>query len=101
MSANDRELATSPHIALQILLIRKLKKEGYYELPDDDPKKKELDEEARKMRKLFVGVLNDIHDRMSRLNPDSYETNGQSDEGGEKLFHELEHLLKELDIIEL
>ena len=53
------------------------------------------------MRKLFVGVLNDIHDRMSRLNPDSYETNGQSDEGGEKLFHELEHLLQELDIIEL
>ena len=50
---------------------------------------------------LFVGVLNDIHDRMSRLNPDSYETNGQSDEGGEKLFHELEHLLQELYIIEL
>ena len=79
----------------------KLKKEGYYKLPDDDPKKKELDKEARKTRKLFVGVLNDIHDRMSRLNPDSYETNGQSDEGGEKLFHELEHLLQELDIIEL
>lgn len=79
----------------------KLKKEGYYKLPDDDPKKKELDKEARKTRKLFVGVLNDIHDRMSRLNPDSYETNGQSDEGGEKLFCELEHLLKELDIIEL
>lgn len=79
----------------------KLKKEGYYKLPDDDPKKKELDKEARKTRKLFVGVLNDIHDRMSRLNPDSYETNGQSDEGGEKLFCELKHLLQELDIIEL
>ena len=79
----------------------KLKKEGYYKLPDDDPKKKELDKEARKTRKLFVGVLNDIHDRMSRLNPNSYETNGQSDEGGEKLFCELEHLLQELDIIKL
>lgn len=79
----------------------KLKKEGYYKLPDDDPKKQELDEEARKTRKLFVGVLNDIHDRMSRLNPNSYETNGQSDEGGEKLFCELEHLLQELDIIKL
>lgn len=88
------------HIAYKYI-DTKLKKEGYYELPDDNPKKKELDEEARKMRKLFVGVLNDIHDRMSRLNPDSYETNGQSDEGGEKLFHELEHLLQELDIIEL
>lgn len=79
----------------------KLKKEGYYKLPDDDPKKKKMDKEARKTRKLFVGVLNDIHDRMSRLNPDSYETNGQSDEGGEKLFCELKHLLQELDIIEL
>jgi len=79
----------------------KLKKEGYYKLPDDDPKKKKLDKEARETRKLFVGVLNDIHDRMSRLNPNSYETNGQSDEGGEKLFCELEHLLQELDIIEL
>ena len=88
------------HIAYKYI-DTKLKKEGYYELPDDDPKKKELDKEARKTRKLFVGVLNDIHDRMSRLNPDSYETNGQSDEGGEKLFHELGHLLQELDIIEL
>ena len=88
------------HIAYKYI-DAKLKKEGYYKLPDDDPKKQELDEEARETRKLFVGVLNDIHDRMSRLNPNSYETNGQSDEGGEKLFHELEHLLKELDIIEL
>ena len=88
------------HIAYKYI-DTKLKKEGYYELSDDDPRKKALDEEARKTRKLFVGVLNDIYDRMSRLNPDSYETNGQSDEGGEKLFHELEHLLQELDIIEL
>ena len=88
------------HIAYKYI-DTKLKKEGYYELSDDDPRKKALDEEARKTRKLFVGVLNDIYDRMSRLNPDSYETNGQSDEGGETLFCELEHLLKELDIIEL
>ena len=88
------------HIAYKYI-DTKLKKEGYYELPDDDLKKKKLDEEARKIRKLFVGVLNDIYDRMNRLNPDSYETNGQSDEGGEKLFCELEHLLQELDVIEL
>ena len=98
LTKNERQRSRTgdiAHIAYKYI-DTKLKKEGYYELPDDDPKKKELDEEARKMRKLFVGVLNDIHDRMSRLNPDSYETNGQSDEGGEKLFHELEHLLKEL-----
>ncbi|MFC2575154.1 MAG: hypothetical protein ACFNUS_03450, partial [Candidatus Saccharimonas sp.] len=88
------------HIAYKYI-DTKLKKEDYYKLPDDDLKKKKLDEKARKMRKLFVGVLNDIYDRMNRLNPDSYETNGQSDEGGEKLFCELEHLLQELDVIEL
>ena len=103
LTKNERQRSRTgdiAHIAYKYI-DTKLKKEGYYGLPDDDPKKKKMDEEARKTRKLFVGVLNDIHDRMSRLNPDSYETNGQSDEGGEKLFHELEHLLKELDIIEL
>ena len=103
LTKNERQRSRTgdiAHIAYKHI-DTKLKKEGYYKLPDDDPKKQELDEEARKTRKLFVGVLNDIHDRMSRLNPNSYETNGQSDEGGEKLFCELEHLLQELDIIKL
>ena len=103
LTKNERQRSRTgdiAHIAYKHI-DAKLKKEGYYKLPDDDPKKQELDEEARKTRKLFVGVLNDIHDRMSRLNPNSYETNGQSDEGGEKLFCELEHLLQELDIIKL
>lgn len=100
MSANDRELATL-RILLTNILILNSRKKVTTSCPTTILKRKKLDEEARKMRKLFVGVLNDIYDRMNRLNPDSYETNGQSDEGGEKLFCELEHLLQELDVIEL
>lgn len=67
----------------------KLKKEGFYDMPDSDPRKQELREWARRERESFVGVLADIYDRMSRLNPNSYDVNGQSDEGGDNLFEEL------------
>ena len=73
----------------------RLKKEHYDELPDDSAKKQELKEWARKTRKLFVGVLGDIYERMSRLSPNSYDTNGQSDDGGELLFGEIEQFLTE------
>ena len=76
----------------------RLKKEHYDELPDDSAKKQELKEWARKTRKLFVGVLGDIYERMSRLSPNSYDTNGQSDDGGELLFGEIEQFLTEYSV---
>ncbi len=78
------------HIAYKYIDTR-IKREDYSGMSDRQKEKRqqELAAWARATRKNFVEILESIHARRSRMDPHSYETNGQSNVGGDELEQKL------------
>ncbi len=53
-----------------------------------------LQEYAKRIRKEFSEMLPAIYERMNRMDPASYETNGQSHARGDQLLIDIFNLIK-------